>query len=86
MKRLPSKNRALMQRIDSYLQNKMECSMGEIEEELGIPVWKQYVILPIQPRLLPGRQAGGWPLDLGLPNTIATRPAILTGRSLCERE
>jgi len=42
LKRLPGNNRALMAQVDRYLQDKSECSMGEIEEELGIPIWKQY--------------------------------------------
>jgi len=34
-------NRQIMAKIDGYLANKFECSMGEIEEELNVPLWKQ---------------------------------------------
>jgi hypothetical protein len=44
MKRFPSNNRAVMAQIDKYLENKSECSMGEVEEELGIPLQKQYLV------------------------------------------
>jgi len=39
-----SRDMALMNKVSNYLWNKMECSMGEIDIQLGIPVWKQYVI------------------------------------------
>lgn len=44
MKRLPTSNRAVMGQIDKYLEDKSECSMGEIEEQLGIPLQKQYLV------------------------------------------
>ena len=42
MTRVSTKDKTLMAKIDEYLENKSECSMGEIEEELGIKLWKQY--------------------------------------------
>lgn len=39
-----SRDLAQMNRIATYVRGKFECSMGEIDIELGIPVWKQYVL------------------------------------------
>jgi hypothetical protein len=37
-------NMALMNRIVEYVREKGDCSLGEIEVQLNIPVWKQYVL------------------------------------------
>ena len=34
----------LMNRIVEYVRQKGECSLGEIEVQLNIPIWKQYVL------------------------------------------
>jgi len=34
----------MMNRIVEYVRQKGECSLGEIEVQLDIPIWKQYVL------------------------------------------
>jgi hypothetical protein len=34
----------LMNRITTYVRQKDECSLGEIEIQLDIPIWRQYVL------------------------------------------
>ena len=34
-------NRELLDKIDRYVADRLECSMGQVEEELKIPLWKQ---------------------------------------------
>jgi len=34
----------LMNRLVEYVRQRRECSLGEVEVQLGIPVWKQYVL------------------------------------------
>jgi len=65
LKRLPGSNRALMFQIDKYLENKSECSMGEIEEELSIPLQKQYLLYRAYRDFFPAikLQDGRWTWD-----------------------
>ena len=34
----------LMNRLVEYVRQRGECSMGEVEVQLGVPIWKQYVL------------------------------------------
>jgi len=41
---LKTSNMGLMNRLVEYVRQRGECSLGEVEVQLGIPVWKQYVL------------------------------------------
>jgi hypothetical protein len=61
--KLPGNNRAVLARIVSYIANKTEeVSMGEIEEELGISLQKQYVLFRGYKTFFPGLKLsrGNW--------------------------
>jgi len=37
-------NMGLVNRLVEYVRQRGECSMGEVEVQLGIPIWKQNVL------------------------------------------
>ena len=39
-----SKDMGIMSRIADYVRKKGDCCMGEIDLQLYIPMWKQYVV------------------------------------------
>jgi hypothetical protein len=84
MTRLPTKEMALMRKIDKHLMDKSECSMGEIYEELEIPIWKQYVLYRAYQDYFPAikLKGGRWSWDykqLGQP-VPASSQDTLTGK------
>ena len=62
MSRLPPADKQLLAKIVSYLGGRLECSMGEIEEELGIKTWKQQAIYRFYRDSFPGLELkrGRW--------------------------
>jgi len=42
--KVKTSNMGLMNRLVEYVRQRGECSLGEVEVQLGIPIWKQYVL------------------------------------------
>jgi hypothetical protein len=67
-----SRDMGIMSRIADYVRQKGEVSMGEVELQLYVPGWKQYVVHRMYGRMFPDVELyrGTWHLRPIPPETV----------------